>query len=228
MAIESGSIDSAARTGGKLLLLSAGATAVMVAARLVAEADQPTLEQSLQAIADSRAAYTLNGIARFIAALALIGGGWYVVRTWIIRSRLATPVVPYLLAASGAITALSGVCTILLAIYAPGITSFVEGTYDARWLTGKIGFSLAGLALVLATKYQWQVGGPLRKVAPASAIIGIAMQFVWWDEATILHPIVGAVFFLWLIAVGAMLATGRTERLFTAAYGAPQQAVPSS
>ena len=40
------------------------------------------------------------------------------------------------------------------------------------------------------------------------------MQFIWIDAATMVHPIVGAAFFVWLLAVGLMLFRGRTERLF--------------
>ena len=53
--------DSAARTAGKLLLLSAAGSVVMVAARVGADADQATLTESLRAIADSRPVYTVNG-----------------------------------------------------------------------------------------------------------------------------------------------------------------------
>ena len=81
-----------------------------------------------------------------------------------------------------------------------------------RWVTGKIGFSAAGIALVVAARFKWQVGGPL------SAVIGVAMQFIWVDVATIMHSIVGTAFFLWLLAVGMMLSTGRVERHFVARY----------
>lgn len=134
----------------------------------------------------------------------------------------------YLLVASGAVTVLSGICTIILAAYAPEVTSFAEGVENVRWATGRAGFSLAGLALILAAHCQWQVGGTLRKVAPASAIFGIAMQFIWLDAANFMHPIIGAAFFLWLVAFGATLATGRTEKLFSTAYGHPPQTAPSS
>ena len=87
---------------------------------------------------------------------------------------------------------------------------------DIRWLTGKIGFAAAGLALIVAARYQWMVGGNLRKIAPLSAIIGLAMQFIWIDSATIMHPIIGTAFFLWLMAIGFMLASGRVERHFMA------------
>ena len=83
-----------------------------------------------------------------------------------------------------------------------------------RSLTGKMGFAIAGLALLIAARYQWKVGGTLRKIAPASVVIGLIMQFVWIDAATIMHPIVGVAFMAWLLVVGAMLATGRTERHF--------------
>ena len=91
--------------------------------------------------------------------------------------------------------------------------------YHLRWITGKIGFAAAGLALIVAARYQWQVGGTLRKVAPVSAILGVAMQFIWVDSATILHPIIGTLFFIWLLVIGTMLSTGRVERHFIAAYG---------
>ena len=216
--------DSAVRTAGKLLLLSAAGSAVMVAARVGADADQATLTESLRAIADSRPVYTVNGVARLIAGSASVAGGLYLLKAWAVSGRPVTSVFSYLLTASGAITVLSGVCTIILAAYAPEITAFVENVSDARWVTGKIGFTIAGLALLLTAKYQWQVGGILRKVSPASAIVGIAMQFTWVDAATIMHPIIGAAFLLWLIAVGAMLATGRTEKLFVAAYSQPTEA----
>jgi hypothetical protein len=230
-----GNRDTAARTAGKLLLLTAAASMAMVAARVASDADQPTLADSLQAIADSRAIYTLTGAFRLISGMALVVAAIFLLRTWIVREHLATPFVPYLLALSGAITLLSGICTIILASYlAPEISlingtptadipAFVEGVSEARWLAGKIGFAVAGLALILAAKYQWQVGGALRKVAPASAIIGVAMQFVWVDAATTMHPIIGAAFFLWLIAMGATLATGLIERLFAPA-GRPTEA----
>ena len=217
--------DSAARTAGKLLLLSAAGSVVMVAARVGADADQATLTESLRAIADSRPVYTINGVARLVAGLALVAGGLYLLKAWAVSGRPVTSVFSYLLSASGAITVLSGVCTIILAAYAPESTAFVENVSDARWVTGKIGFTIAGLASLLAAKYQWQVGGIFRKVSPASAIIGVAMQFTWVDASTIMHPIIGAAFLLWLIAVGAMLASGRTERLFVAAYGQPTEAI---
>ena len=95
----------------------------------------------------------------------------------------------------------------------------VEVASDLLWIAGKIGFTATGLAIIVAARYQWQVGGALRWIAPGSLVIGVAMQFIWVDAATILHPIVGTAFFLWLLAVGTMLAIGRVERHFVARYG---------
>ena len=128
--------------------------------------------------------------------------------------RLGSPRVPALLVASGVFTAVSGACAIILAMTAPETSSFIESCALIRWLSGKIGFALAGIALILASRYQWRVGGPLRRIAPASALLGAAMQFIWIDSATMVHPVVGFAFFLWLVVVGVMLVTGRTERLF--------------
>ena len=45
------------------------------------------------------------------------------------------------------------------------------------------------------------------------------MQLIWLDAASIIHPVVGGLFFLWLVVIGAMLATGRVERHFVDRYG---------
>ena len=92
----------------------------------------------------------------------------------------------------------------------------IETTAAVRWVTGKIGFSAAGLALLVAARYQWMVGGALRRIAPVSAILGIGMQLIWVEAATEFHRVTGTAFFLWLLAIGVMLVTGRVERHFTA------------
>ncbi len=211
--------DIAARRAGLLLILTAAASIIMVFARVTADADQPTLLESLRAIAENRAMYATSAVARIASGIALIAAAWFLLKTWIIRLRLATPVVPQVLGASGAVTVLSGVCALALVLSASaGADVIVSGPVETmdflRWLTGKMGFAIAGLALLIAARYQWKVGGTLRKIAPASVVVGLIMQFVWIDAATIMHPIAGVAFMAWLLVVGAMLATGRTERHF--------------
>lgn len=216
---------------GVFLLLTAAATVVMVILRVAGDTDQETLIESLRSIAEARGIYGFGGAARFISGLTLLAAAWGLSRTWIIRERLGTPLVPYLFGASGIITAVSGLCAVLLAAYhlpEAGTQDFaipvsVELTETLRWLTGKAGFAVSGAALVVASVYQWRVGGTLRRVAPASAIIGIAMQLIWIDAATVMHRVVGVAFFLWLVAIGTMLATGRVERHFIAKYGGPAE-----
>ena len=214
-------MDPSARKAGALLLLTAGATVVSVVARTSADADQATLAESLAAIADSRWFYGVGGAARFVSGVTLLAAACFLVRTWIIRERLATPIVPALLGVSGVVTGLSGVCAVVLAVSAPEtpgavISGSTETIHYLRWLTGKIGFTAAGLGLIVAVRYQWKASGGLRLISPASAVIGVAMLFIWVDAATVIHPISGAAFFVWLAVVGAMLATGRVERRFSA------------
>ena len=222
--------DRAARMAGRLLLLTALATIVMVVGRVAADADEPTLVGSLSAISSSQGLYTLSGAARLVSGITLLAGAWYLTRTWIIRERLATPLVPGLFALSGAFTAASGALAIALAELASEVAPLgaaspryvlAETVSDLRWVTGKIGFTLAGVALLFASRYQWRVGGALRYVSPLSALLGVAMQFIWIDSATFAHRIIGAAFFIWLVGIGTMLATGRTERLFSR-YSAEQ------
>ena len=216
---------------GVLLLATAALTAVMVYARVAADADQGTMLLSLQAIAENSLMYGLSGAMRLLSGLTLLVAGWLLLRTWIIRQGLATQLVPYLFVTSGAFTSASGACAVLIALNpgleavssaGPSLTSeytTIGSLYNLRWIAGKIGFAVAGVALIVAARYQWRVGGTLRKVAPGSAILGVAMQFIWLDSATIMHSIVGTGFFLWLLAIGTMLSTGRVERHFIAAYG---------
>lgn len=217
--------DSAARRAGLLLLLAAAATIVMVYARVAADADQPTLLESLRAVAASKAMYSMSGLARAISGIALIAGALFLLKTWVIREGFGTRMVPYLLAASGGFTAVSGACALALAADASNaaavgsVDASTEAIATLRWLSGKIGFALAGLGLVAAAQRQWKAGGVIRRIAPASALIGIAMQFIWVDAATIAHRISGVAFFIWLLLIGVMLLTGRVERHFAAMRG---------
>ena len=70
----------------------------------------------------------------------------------------------------------------------------------------------------MASRYQWKVGGALRKVAPISAVLGAAMLFIWFDSAAAYHAVVGTGFLIWLIVIGSMLASGRVERQYTTTY----------
>ena len=217
--------DPAARRAGLLLLLTAAATVVMVCARVTADADQPDLLESIRAIAANKAMYSVSGAARLISGLTLIAGAWFLWRTWIVRERFGTPIVPLLLAVSGAFTAVSGVCAIALAASAPAaseiaalsvVDASTETIASVRSVTGKMGFAAAGLALLAAAQRQWEAGGAIRRIAPGSVALGIAMQFIWVDAATIVHRLSGVAFGLWLIALALLLLTGRVERHFAA------------
>ena len=223
--------DRSARLGGMCLLLTAAATAVMVFTRVAADADQGTLLESLRAVDENRTQYAVFGAARLPSGLALFVAAWLLLKTWIISDRWATPLVPYIFALSGVCTVLSGACAVAIAEYPASkigiaggdIAEAVEVLSGLRWITGKIGYVAAGLAVIVAARYQWQVGEALRWIAPYSAVLGIAMQFIWVDAATIMHPVVGTAFFLWLVAVGVMLSTGRVERHFVDKYGVVSQ-----
>lgn len=212
-------LDQSARNAGIFLVLTALATVVAVVGRVAADADQPTLAQSIASISEHQFLYGLGGAGRLLSGITLIVGGWLLLRTWIIRDRYATSLVPIIFMVSGAFTAVSGLCAILLIAADPNsINSTIETTSTLRWLTGKIGFSAAGLALLVAARYQWMVGQTLRRIAPVSLTLGFAMQLIWLDVGTVIHGIVGTLFFLWLMAIGTMLATGRVERHFTTKF----------
>ena len=217
--------DQAVRRAGLFLLLAAVATVVMVYARVSADADQATLSESLRAIAANRTMYVLSAAARLVSGIALMAAAWYLLRTWIIREGFGTPMVPYLFVVSGALTAMSAACALTLAATAPddpgasvlrAASASVEAVSSLRWITAKASFTAAGLALLAAALRQWKAGGVIRRIAPASALIGMGMLMIWVDAASILHRITGPAFVVWLVVISAMLLTGRVERHFSA------------
>ena len=219
--------DPAARTAGWLLLVTAIATVVAVIGR-VSATDLTAVTQSLAAIGANSEQFGFGGAARFISGLTLLGGACFLLRTWIMRQRLGSRSVPVLLGISGVATALSGACGVALAIAVPesstadDLASITPATIlflNLYWITGKIGFSLAGFGLIAAGHRQWRVGGSFRPIAPVSAIIGGAMQLIWADATIGIHYITGPAFVLWLVAIGVMLVTGRVERRFAALIG---------
>ena len=205
------------RKAGVFLLLTAAATAVMVVLRVAGDTDQATLIESLRAIAEDRGLFGAGGAARFVSGVTLLAAALTLSRIGTSIGGLDGSFLLYMFGASGIVTAVSGACSILMAAYqlpdeSVAVPAWVEATATLRWLTGKAGFAVSGVALVVGAVYQWRVGGNLRKAAVASAVIGLGMQLIWVDSVTIMHRIVGAAFFIWLIAVGVMLTTWRVER----------------
>ena len=205
------------RKAGVFLLLTAAATAVMIVLRVAGDTDQATLIESLRAIAEDRGLFGAGGAARFVSGVTLLAAALALSRMGTSVGGLDASFLLYMFGASGILTAASGACAVLLAAYhlpdaSVAVPAWVEATATLRWLTGKAGFAVSGVALVVVAVYQWRVGGNLRKAAVASAVIGLGMQLIWVDSVTIMHRIVGAAFFIWLIAVGVMLTTWRVER----------------
>lgn len=215
--------DPAARGAGWLLLLTAVATVVAVAGRVSAGADLPTLEESLAAVGAARGSYGLGGAARLLSGITLAVGARFLLRTWIMRERLGTRAGPLLLIGSGALTALSGTCAVVLALVVtnPSEAAALGGIAPAMAIldtlhrvTGKAGFSLAGLALIAAAYRMWRVGDVLRSIAPGSAAVGFAMQLVWVHAVIVVHRVSGAAFVVWLALIGFMLVSGLVKRIF--------------
>ena len=208
----------AARRAGALLLLTALATGVSVFARISADADQPTIDESLRAIATNTGMYTAAGVARVLSGFTLVAAAWQAWKSTVIREGLGTPLVPCLLAASGAITVASGVCALVLAASVGdasevAATATTEAVSTLRWVTGKLGFTAAGLALAAVGLGQWKAA---RVIAPASLVTGVAMLLIWVDAATVVHRISGNAFFVWLVVIGVLLLRGSVERRIAA------------
>ena len=91
-----GTAEYAARWAGILLALAALATVIAVVGRVSADADQPTLMESLTAISENVFAYGIGGLARLVSGAALVWGASMLLKTWIIRERFSTPLAPAL------------------------------------------------------------------------------------------------------------------------------------
>ena len=208
--------DPNLRRAGILLLLTVGATVVSVIARVASGADQGTVAATLTGIAEEAVLYGLGGGARLAAGVSLLLAARHLAGTRIIREGFGSAWVPRLLGVSGAATALSGALALVLAAAAPEPGAGAEALAAVRRLTGVAGFGVAGLARLVAARYQWLAGGLLRRVAVGSFGIGASMQFMWVPEATVVHRFSGVAFVLWLLLMGVMLLTGRVEREFAA------------
>ena len=218
---------SPARTAGLLLLLTALATGVSVVTRLAGSQEPPPDSTLYVPVILDTDLYAVAGAARVFSGLALLA--WAVLcwrRAMEAGGAAVMRAASALLGMSGIVTAASGACMLALADAVPEIAAgsslaslaatwdipgWVEPLNEARSITGKAGFTLAGLGLIALAAAQWRIGGRLLQTgAVASAAIGIAMLFIWVDAATVMHRISGIAFLLWLIVYGGGLVIGLT------------------
>ena len=213
------------RTGGIFLLLTALATAISVPARLAADADLPTLNESLAAIGAAKGAYGTGGAARMIGGLTLVAAAIPLWRSLKSCNTIAGGAAVLFFVTSGLASMVSGAAALALAVAAPtDLTSpelvvlpEEELAFAIRRITGTVGFTLAGLGLVALGPVQWRMGGLLRITAVVDVVLGVAMLFIWVDAATVVHRITGVAFLIWLIVVGLWLVIPRFRAIGTAA-----------
>ena len=217
--LQAAMIPRSMRNAGLFLVLTAIATVVAVVGRVSADADHEVQTATLAGIAESRGLYGLGGAGRLVSGVTLMAAGWFLFRVPSDGGRGRSAVVPLLFAVSGAFTACSGGSAVALAAVAtPGmdpagleaLASRQESTMWLRWFAGATGFAVAGLALIVIAWGRRSAGGSLDRVALASALLGVAMQFVWIDAATVVHMVTGPLLVVWLAVAGGMLLKGRT------------------
>ena len=185
--------------------------------------------EKLAAIGSAKAAYGTGGAARLVGGFTLMAAGFYLWRAMGEHHPTAMAVVAVLLAVSGIASAISGASAAALAVtspelqatrvytYSPGTMGWDYGAeqalFSVRWITGSLGFTLAGLGLVALAPVQWRMGGILRVTAVVDAVLGVAMLFIWLDAATVVHRITGIAFLIWLIVVGLWLVVPRLRTI---------------
>ena len=214
---------SAIRISGLMLLLAAIATAVSVMTRLSSSLEPfPDSPIQLPIILDT-GQYVIAGAARVLSGLALLAAAIFLRLTLNDRQPVAAGISAALLVLSGMATAISGACMLALAAELPeaaasrvylypeaawGYQVWIDPVNQARWIAGKVGFTLAGLGLIALGPVQWRIGGLLKISAVADVIIGVAMLFIWVDAATVMHRVSGIAFLAWLIVSGVWLTAG--------------------
>ena len=210
-----------ARSAGLLLLLAAIAMAVSVATRLAGSDEPAAGSGSYLPIVLDTGLYATGGGARVLSGVALLAAAVWLRRALAAWRLWTADAAAGLLALSGLVTGVSGVCMLALAAQLPETTAvaayaagpgplpgWAEPVNAARSIAGKAGFTLAGLGLIALAPAQWRMGGLLKISAAADAVIGIAMLFIWVDAATAMHRISGIAFLLWLVSSGLWLAAG--------------------
>lgn len=199
-----------ARRAGAALILTAAASALGIIARMAADADRPTLGESLEAVSASVVVYAVFGVGVALSGAAMFASARALARTRFVWDGNGSPLSPALFGVSGVFTAVSGACALAIAALAPDVSPTVEIAFYMRQLTGVIGFATSGLALIVAARHQWKaaVGGQVY-IALASAAVGLGMQSIWLESAQIAHRLGGAAFLIWLAAAGAALWSGR-------------------
>ena len=180
----------------------------MVWTRLQADIDHPTFEETLAAIDQNTLWYTWHGMARtFFSALLIAVAGFIkpamlLARGW--QLRLSS----VLLSLGGIAMIISGVLVIFIASVHWVDTYDLESFDHYREITGSVGNTLIGLAIVLLSVVQWRLGGFMKPVALLAPFAGIGMILVWVDAATIFHRISGTGFLVWLLATALVLIAG--------------------
>ena len=189
-------------------MFSAIAAAAMVWTRLQADIDQPTFEETLAAIDQNTLWYTWHGMARtFFGALLIAAAGFIkpdmlLARGWQLRLS------GVLLNLGGIAMIISGALVIFI-VAAYWVDTYNLESFDHyREITGSIGNTLIGLAIVLLSVVQWRLGGLMKPVAILAPFVGIGMILVWLDAATIFHRISGTGFLIWLVASAIVLVSG--------------------
>ena len=99
---------------GLFLLITAVATLIAVVTRVSANADQPTLAESIVAISENKALYASGGGARFGSGITLIVAAWFLSKTGAGEKQPSERIAPLIFALSGLFTAISGASAIAL------------------------------------------------------------------------------------------------------------------
>lgn len=215
-ATEVPSLCNIERLTGGLMIIYMVAVAVQVAARTASTNSNASFAESLGTLAANHGMYLASMSAGLVSSILLImlAAGLYS----IFRARhhflaLATSFLFLAAALAWLTSAASGLALASLAqefVSAPGIqaeatASSARAVDLVRESTGRVGFTLAGLAtLTLGLLIAWKDALP-KWLGWLGVVVGILMLFIWNDSAAVLHRAGGTGYLLWLLITGGWL-----------------------
>jgi hypothetical protein len=215
-ATEVPSLRNIERLTGGLMIIYMVAVAVQVAARTASTNSNASFAESLGTLATNHGMYLASMSAGLVSSILLImlAAGLYS----IFRARhhflaLATSFLFLAAALAWLTSAASGLALASLAqefmsasgIQAEATASSARAVDLVRESTGRVGFTLAGLAtLTLGLLIAWKDALP-KWLGWLGVVVGILMLFIWNDSAAVLHRVGGTGYLVWLLITGGWL-----------------------
>ena len=188
----------------------AATLALQVGSRLLSGRDQDTVEAMYAAITTQTTWHAVYALSVMVGAVLLVA----VIANWS-RWRATQPALLgqmafWIALAAGVCWLVGGLTAVLQTVAAPtGMTGNLGplspvDLEEARGVSGKLGMSLAGAAILLIGAGS-RLAGPAGIVMVLAAVVsGVAALGIWWENLPF-HRLLGILYLGWFVASGLIL-----------------------